>query len=114
MSDESCMMCFNLAKRSPGDAIKIVKLPTNLQTNITHCYGQNLFKLHGLPMPHPGSVLGLLGTNGIGKSTAINILSGSIIPNFGKFDKEKPTKKEIGKCIVFNERSSILFFVLLF
>ena len=70
-------------------------MPTNLQTNITHCYGQNLFRLHGLPMPHPGSVLGLLGTNGIGKSTAINILSGSIIPNFGKFDKEKPTKKEI-------------------
>tara|TARA_B100000963_G_scaffold126667_1_gene110545 strand:- start:63 stop:1922 length:1860 start_codon:yes stop_codon:yes gene_type:complete len=95
MSDESCMMCFNLAKRSPGNAIKIVKLPKNLQTNITYCYGQNLFKLHGLPMPHPGSVLGILGTNGIGKSTAINILSGNIIPNFGKLDKEKPTKKEI-------------------
>jgi ATP-binding cassette subfamily E protein 1 len=33
-----------------------------------------------------GSVLGLLGPNGIGKSTALNILSGKLKPNFGKFN----------------------------
>ena len=27
-------------------------------------YGVNSFKLHGLPMPRPGQVLGILGTNG--------------------------------------------------
>ena len=31
-------------------------------------------------------VLGLVGTNGIGKSTALKILSGKLKPNLGKFD----------------------------
>ena len=97
MSESCCMMCFNLAKRAPGNAISVVKLPTNLQTNITYCYGKNCFKLHGLPSPQPGSILGLLGINGIGKSTALKILSGKIIPNFGVFGKEAPDKKDIIK-----------------
>ena len=37
----------------------------------THRYGKNVFKLHRLPVPRPGQVLGLVGTNGIGKSTAL-------------------------------------------
>jgi ATP-binding cassette subfamily E protein 1 len=36
-------------------------------------------------MPRPGQVLGLVGTNGIGKSTALKILSGKLKPNLGKF-----------------------------
>ena len=95
ISEDACMVCFNIAKRTPGNAISVVKLPTNLTTNITHCYGSNSFKLHGLPLPQSGSVLGLLGTNGIGKSTAINILSGKINPNFGNLEKNIPTKKDI-------------------
>ena len=38
-----------------------------------------------LPMPRPGEVLGLVGTNGIGKSTALKILAGKQKPNLGKF-----------------------------
>jgi ATP-binding cassette subfamily E protein 1 len=56
--------------------VKIINLPAGLDTNVTHRYGENSFKLHGLPTPRPGTVLGLLGANGIGKSTALNILSG--------------------------------------
>ncbi|KAM7194314.1 P-loop containing nucleoside triphosphate hydrolase protein [Rhypophila sp. PSN 637] len=37
-------------------------------------------------MPRPGNVLGLVGTNGIGKSTALKILSGKLKPNLGKFE----------------------------
>ncbi len=37
-------------------------------------------------MPRPGQVLGLVGTNGIGKSTALKILSGKLKPNLGKYD----------------------------
>ncbi|XP_026450940.1 ABC transporter E family member 2-like [Papaver somniferum] len=39
-----------------------------------------------LPVPRPGQVLGLVGTNGIGKSTALKVLSGKLMPNLGKFD----------------------------
>lgn len=68
---ESCR-----AKQTPDNAVKIINLPAGLDTNVTHRYGENSFKLHGLPTPRPGTVLGLLGANGIGKSTALNILSG--------------------------------------
>jgi len=37
-------------------------------------------------MPRPGQVLGLVGTNGIGKTTALKILAGKLKPNMGKWD----------------------------
>jgi len=37
-------------------------------------------------MPRPGQVLGLVGTNGIGKSTALTVLAGKLKPNLGKYD----------------------------
>ena len=92
--EDACLACLNRAKQCPGDAVKIIKLPSNLQTDVTHKYGMNTFKLHGLPTPRPGSVLGLLGTNGIGKSTALNVLSGKLKPNLGK-PKEPPDWHEI-------------------
>ena len=58
-----------------------------MSSNITHCYGHNAFQLHGLPLPRPGHVLGLLGTNGTGKSTCLQILSGRIKPNLGDLDE---------------------------
>jgi len=92
--ETACMACLNRAKHCPGDAVRIVNLPSNLETNVTHHYGPNSFKLHGLPSPRAGTVLGLLGTNGIGKSTALNILSGRLKPNLGNF-KDPPTWMEI-------------------
>jgi len=53
---------------------------------VTHRFGPNQFRLHRLPLPRPGQVLGLVGTNGIGKSTALKILSGKLRPNLGRFD----------------------------
>ena len=54
---------------------------------ITICYNMNCerFVLFRLPMPRPGQVLGLVGTNGIGKSTALKILAGKQKPNLGRF-----------------------------
>lgn len=63
----------------------IINLPTNLERDTTHRYSANSFKLHRLPTPRPGQVLGLVGTNGIGKSTALRILSGKEKPNLGSF-----------------------------
>ncbi|KAF8598900.1 RNAse L inhibitor-type ATP binding cassette protein [Ceratobasidium sp. AG-I] len=49
-----------------------------------------------LPAPRSGQVLGLLGTSGIGKSTALKILSGKLKPNLGKYDNP-PDWEEILK-----------------
>ena len=89
-------------KRCPFNAIKIINLPKNLSKNCTHRYGANSFKLHKLPTPRAGQVLGLVGTNGIGKSTALRILSGNMKPNLGKFE-EPPEWKEVLKYFRGNE-----------
>merc|ERR1711862_1021869 len=73
-------------KKCPFEAIQIINLPKDLEKNTVHRYGSNSFKLHRLPMPRPGQVLGLVGTNGIGKSTALKILAGKMKPNLGQFD----------------------------
>merc|ERR1719460_3104211 len=82
------------AKKCPGDAVRIVNLPSNMETDCTHRYGENAFKLHGLPTPRAGCVLGLLGTNGIGKSTALKILAGKLKPNLGRL-VDPPSWEEI-------------------
>lgn len=51
-------------RRPYREAIQIINLPKNLEKETTHRYGPNSFKLHRLPMPRPGQVLGLVGTNG--------------------------------------------------
>ena len=56
-----------------------------MEKETTHRYSKNSFKLHRLPIPRPGEVLGLVGTNGIGKSTALKILAGKQKPNLGQF-----------------------------
>lgn len=56
-----------------------------MEKQTTHRYSANSFKLHRLPVPRPGQVLGLVGTNGIGKSTALKILAGKLKPNLGEF-----------------------------
>ena len=78
-----------------SNAISVVKLPSNLTTDTTHKYGPNSFKIHGLPVPRPGHVLGLLGTNGTGKSTALSILLGRIKPNLGKVTAPYPDWSDI-------------------
>ncbi len=69
--------------------MSIINLPEALEDPI-HRYGQNQFELFGLPTIREGSVVGLLGPNGIGKSTIIRILSGELHPNLGNFNEEIP------------------------
>lgn len=85
ISEELCIGCGICVKKCPFEAIEIINIPKNLEKETTHRYGANTFKLHRLPMPRPGQVLGLVGTNGIGKSTALKILGGKLKPNLGNF-----------------------------
>jgi ATP-binding cassette subfamily E protein 1 len=85
ISEELCVGCGICVKKCPFGAIDIVNLPEELEQP-THRYGVNGFALYGLPIPVEGKVTGILGPNGIGKSTSIQILSGQMRPNLGIFE----------------------------
>lgn len=96
ISEELCIGCALCVKKCPYDAIRIINLPSNLEKDTVHRYGPNSFKLHRLPLPRPGQVLGLVGANGTGKSTALSILKGRVKPNLGRY-KNEPSWEEILK-----------------
>jgi ATP-binding cassette subfamily E protein 1 len=87
ISEILCSGCGICVKKCPFHAISIVNLPDELEKDCSHRFGENAFKLFRLPMPSPGTVLGLLGQNGIGKTTTLKVLSGEIKPNLGNFQK---------------------------
>ncbi len=82
-----CVGCGICVKKCPFGALSIVNLPDELEKECSHRFGPNTFKLFRLPTPSSGIVLGLLGQNGIGKTTALKILSGEIKLNLGKYKK---------------------------
>ena len=82
---ESCGICV---EKCPFDAIEIVNLPTELDEAPVHRYGENAFALYGLPVPKSGRVTGLLGPNGIGKTTAVRALAADLVPNLGAVDDD--------------------------
>jgi ATP-binding cassette subfamily E protein 1 len=83
ITENLCVGCGICVRKCPFGAISIINLPDELE-NPTHRYGENGFALYGLPVPAVGKVTGLLGPNGIGKSTAVAILSGLLAPNLGR------------------------------
>jgi ATP-binding cassette, sub-family E, member 1 len=96
LSEELCIGCGICVKKCPFEAISIINLPKNLESQTTHRYSANSFKLHRLPSPRAGQVLGLVGTNGIGKSTALQILAGKLKPNLGNFESPPDWKEILG------------------
>jgi len=89
ISEELCVGCGICINKCPFDAIKIIGLAEELETDLVHQFGKNGFRLFRLPTPKKGICIGVLGPNGIGKTTAIKILSGQIIPNLGDLKKKK-------------------------
>ena len=86
IDEDICNGCGICVKVCPFDAITIVNLASELATDKIHQYGPNSFRLFRLPTPRKGEVVGLLGRNGMGKSTVVNILSGKLKPNLGKYE----------------------------
>ncbi len=83
ISEVLCIGCGICVHKCPFEAIHIVNLPEELDEHLVHQFGVNGFRLFRLPLPKEGRVVGLLGPNGIGKSTAFAILSGTLVPNLG-------------------------------
>jgi ATP-binding cassette subfamily E protein 1 len=81
-----CVGCGICVRKCPFKALSIINLPDELEEECTHRFGPNAFKLFRLPIPSASVVLGLLGQNGIGKTTVLKILSGDIEPNLGKYE----------------------------
>jgi ATP-binding cassette subfamily E protein 1 len=88
ISEVLCTGCGICIHKCPFDAITIVNLPEELEQPI-HQFGPNSFRLYRLPIPRENQVLGLLGANGVGKTTAIRILCGEITPNLGECDSQE-------------------------
>jgi len=81
-----CTGCGICVKKCPFKALSIVNLPDELEKDCSFRFGENTFKLYRLPTPSPGMVLGLVGQNGIGKTTALKLLSGEIKTNLGNYE----------------------------
>ncbi len=81
IQEASCTGCGICVHKCPFNAITIVNLPEELKEGCVHRYGINGFALYRLPVLKEGMVVGILGPNGTGKTTAVRILAGEMIPN---------------------------------
>ncbi len=95
ISESLCIGCGICINKCPHDALIIENLPSELETDMIHRYSMNGFRLFRLPTPTKESVVGVLGPNGMGKSTAINVLSGRVTPNLGEWTNTEPDWSDV-------------------
>ncbi len=88
IDEDGCIGCGICVNKCPFNAIDIVNLVDEPKSQFVHIYGKNMFRLYGLPVPQRDKVIGILGVNGAGKTTALNILAGRLRPNLGILDRE--------------------------
>jgi len=96
INEELCTGCAICSNKCPFEALSVINLPEKLKVDPIHRYGKNSFELFHLPIPKENKVVGILGRNGIGKTTALNILSGNLKPNLGNFE-DPATEEDIIK-----------------
>lgn len=94
INETLCTGCGICQNRCPFEAIQIVNLPEKLKEEPIHRYGNNQFELFQLPIIKKNHIIGIIGRNGIGKSTALQILTNTFKPNLGKYNNQ-PEEKEI-------------------
>ena len=119
ITEKLCTGCNICCKRCPFEAIHIINLPEKLKENPIHRFSKNSFELFNLPTPKKNTVIGVIGRNGIGKTTALSILAGTIKPNLGNYQNppdekkilENYSTKEIGEYLkkLFNKKLKISY-----
>ncbi|MDD3177928.1 MAG: ribosome biogenesis/translation initiation ATPase RLI [Candidatus ainarchaeum sp.] len=87
INEELCTGCGICSNKCPFGAIQIINIGVDFSEPI-HQFSINSYRLYSLPEIEKGYITGMIGRNGSGKSTALNILSGELIPNLGNY-KEK-------------------------
>jgi ATP-binding cassette subfamily E protein 1 len=94
--DESlCIGCGICVKKCPYNAIIIINLTKEPEDKPVFQYGPNTFRLYRLPIIKEGQIIGIIGRNGMGKTTAINIIAGLLRPNFGEYNRKWEDKEII-------------------
>jgi len=94
ISEALCTGCGICPKKCPVKCITIINLVEE-KGKLVHQYGANSFRLYNIPLPKPGAVVGLIGVNGIGKSTALEIVGGKLKPNLGDYTRQADWSKII-------------------
>ncbi len=97
IAESLCIGCNMCVRACPFDAIKIINLPEENPADIIHRYTVNGFRLYKLPIMKKNQIMGIIGENGVGKTTLIDILSNKIRPNFEQFNKVFTDKDIITK-----------------
>jgi ATP-binding cassette subfamily E protein 1 len=95
IDEKLCTGCGICPKKCPFGAISIINLPEELTSEPIHRYGINGFSLYNIPTPVFGKVVGIIGRNGIGKSTALKILSKNLVPNLGRVEGIMPETQDV-------------------
>ncbi len=85
ISEELCIGCNICVLKCPAKCIFIENLVQELSEPPLHRFGKNAFRVYRVPHVKRGAVVGLLGANGVGKSTILSILSGVLVPNLGDY-----------------------------
>jgi ATP-binding cassette, sub-family E, member 1 len=88
-----CGICPNVC---PYEALHILNLPEKLTQDPLFKFDKNSFELFSLPIVKEGKVVGVIGRNGIGKSTALKILANQLKPNLGDY-KNPPSNQTLIK-----------------
>lgn len=112
LTEKLCTGCGICVKKCPFHCYQIVNIPDMLKEQMTHRYSPDGFALFRMITPKKGKVLGVIGQNGTGKSTALRVLAGDIKMNLGRFEINGQTTPDWDELIRYFRGSELQNFLI--